>query len=268
MSLDSLAIYKKIDIASAKPTVSERQGVKHFGIDLIYPNENFSVKAYIDLYKQVKLYCQNSRKNLLIIGGTGFYLHALTHGVSKLPHITPNATMQAKEVLSDLQSAYRFLLEKEPSTKIKQNDRYRIQKWYELWFTCKLTQKQYFAKHPPQPVIEKSIPIFEIDMDRELLRKKIDQRTEAMFAQGIVTEVSELVSEYGKDCQPFGAIGIKEVIEYLDGKSSYEQTKELVATNTKRLAKRQRTFNRSKFTDRISLDLDTIGGAIKDAYGN
>src|SRR6218665_1246559 len=82
LSLDSLCVYKEIEIASAKPTLEERGNIIHFGIDEVYPNEEFDVIKFIELYKKAKDYAIKNNKNLIIVGGTGFYLKALIDGLS------------------------------------------------------------------------------------------------------------------------------------------------------------------------------------------
>ena len=88
LSLDSLSIYKEIDIVSAKPTLEEREGITHFGLDVIYPNEAFDITTYMDLYQEVYARCQKENKALVLVGGTSFYLKMLREGVSELPTIS------------------------------------------------------------------------------------------------------------------------------------------------------------------------------------
>ena len=88
LSLDSLSIYKEIDIVSAKPTLEEREGITHFGIDTIYPDEAFDVTTFIKLYNAVYQQCIQDNKALVIVGGTSFYLKMLMDGVSTLPTIS------------------------------------------------------------------------------------------------------------------------------------------------------------------------------------
>ena len=262
LSLDSLAIYKKIDIASAKPTMQERAGVIHFGIDVIYPDEAFNVTLFMQLYEQAATYAQKHNKNLIILGGTGFYLTALLEGVSQLPLISSFAKEQTEALLQDKEYAYQKLLELAPQTKIAKNDLYRIQKWFEVYFQTGMSKEAYFQKHPPKPAVTQKIPIYEIEVERDILRQRIDKRTQKMFQSGIVQEVENLVQIYGDTPQCFKAIGIKEVIEYLQDRCSYADAVDAVATHTKQLAKRQRTYNRSKFKDRISLGLQQIQQAL------
>lgn len=268
LSLDSLSIYKQIDIASAKPTLKERCGIKHFGIDEIYPDEDFNVTTYISLYKKALEYAKKNDKNLLILGGTSFYLDVLLKGVSQLPFISQTAKDRAKELLQDKHRAYNRYVALEKDGKIAKNDIYRLQKWFELYFEIGMSKQEYFKQNPPQPVITQNVPVFEIETQIQNLRERIDLRTQMMFETGIIDEVKTLVQKYGKEPKCFKAIGIKEVIEYLEQKQSLEQTIELVATHTKQLAKRQRTFNRSKFKDRISLELSKIESALINAFAH
>ena len=88
LSIDSLIIYKEIDIVSAKPSREELNAVRHFGIDVLNPDDYFSVDIFIDLYQEVLEECKKDSKNLIIVGGTSFYLKSLVQGLSSLPNIT------------------------------------------------------------------------------------------------------------------------------------------------------------------------------------
>ena len=92
LSLDSLSIYKEIDIASAKPTPYELSLVKHYGINEIYPNEHFNVSKFIEILKNIP------HKNIIIVGGTGFYLKTLISGISEMPNITEEMKKEAKKL--------------------------------------------------------------------------------------------------------------------------------------------------------------------------
>jgi tRNA dimethylallyltransferase len=268
LSLDSLAIYKQIDIASAKPTLNERGGIVHFGFDELYPNEDFNVTTYISLYKKAHDYAKARQKNLLILGGTSFYLDILLKGVSQLPQISYDAQQKADTLLQNVEAAYEKYVRLETNPKIAKNDRYRLQKWFEFWFETKQSKENYFKNNPPVPVINESVALYEIALDREVLRQRIDIRTKQMFDQGIVEEVKSLVQIYGKSPRCFKAIGIKEVIEYLEKIHTLDETIGLVAMHTKQLAKRQRTFNRSKFPQKIALPLEQIETALIREFSN
>ena len=127
LSLDSLCVYKEIEIASAKPTLEERGNIIHFGIDEVFPNEEFDVIKFIELYKKAKDYAIKNDKNLIVVGGTGFYLKTLIDGLS--------LGIETKIKLDiPQQEAYDLLykIDKEYMQKIEKNDRYRIEKAYAI----------------------------------------------------------------------------------------------------------------------------------------
>ena len=251
LSLDSLSIYKEIDIVSAKPTIQERDGIKHFGIDEIYPNEPFSVQTFIELYQKVYQKCQDDSKSLVIVGGTSFYLKMLLDGISPLPAISTQTTNDTLSILTNLKEAYSLLQKIDPlyAKHIKANDRYRIQKALEIYLQTNTIPSQYFQDNPPIPYIKGDIDIYEIVWQREEIRDRIKQRTKMMIEDGVIDEVAYLESKYTREPNCMKAIGIKECLDYLDGKLTKQELEDKISTNTARLAKRQKTFNNSQFSD-------------------
>ena len=259
LSIDSLSIYKEIDIVSAKPSREELAEVQHFGIDAIYPNEHFSVEIFIKLYEDVVQRCKEENKNLIIVGGTSFYLKSLLDGLSALPEITPLAQERVQKQLHDLPAAYALLKEKDAAymQKIAPNDRYRIEKALLIYEASGMTPTKWFSTHPPKPIIEE-LPIFNIDVERSVLRERIKKRTQKMYAMGLIDEVCYLEQKYTRAPNAMGAIGIVEVLAYLDGEITQEKMLELISTHTAQLAKRQQTFNRTQFGDIISAPLENL----------
>lgn len=260
LSLDSLAIYKEIDIASAKPSIEERQGIKHFGIDEIFPNEPFDVTTFIELYNKAKKESIEANKNLIIVGGTGFYLSALINGISELPSISQEAKGKSKEQLQDLQSAYDFLyaLDAKYMNNIKSSDSYRIEKMLNLYFETELSPSEYFLANPPLATIEDNLPIYEIDVNREVLRERIKKRTGQMLKMGLIEEVFYLEKTYTRQPNSLKSIGIKEVLAYFDGDYSKKEMQERIVIHTAQLAKRQKTFNKSQFKEKTLLPLEAL----------
>ena len=237
LSLDSLSIYKEIDIASAKPSKEELNEVKHYGIDEIYPSEKFDVTKFIEIYKKIP------HKNIIIVGGTSFYLKAMIEGISPMPKITEEIKKEAKkfnyEKLKQIDSIF--------ASKISPNDTYRITKGAEIYLATNMPPTEYFKKNPPIPVLPE-IPVFEIEIDRKVLRERIIKRTKKMFEKGLIDEVALLEAKYKDRRLPaLKAIGIKEVLDYFDGIYNKEKLFEKIVTNTARLAKRQQTFNKTQF---------------------
>ena len=248
LSLDSLSIYKEIDIASAKPSKEELKEVRHYGVDEIYPNEKFDVMKFIEIYKKIP------HKNIIIVGGTGFYLKAMIEGISQIPEIPVEIKKAAKRF------TYEDIKKIDPqfASKISQNDSYRIQKAAEIFLATNMPPTQYFKKNPPVAILPQ-IPIFEIAVDRNTLRERIKIRTQKMFEKGLIDEVAYLEARYKDRRLPaLKAIGIKEVLDYFNGIYSKKELFNKIVTNTARLAKRQQTFNKTQFKNKISAPLNEL----------
>jgi tRNA dimethylallyltransferase len=260
LSLDSLALYKEINIASAKPTLKERENIRHFGIDELCPNEVFDVTTFIKLYKKAKIESIKEEKNLIIVGGTSFYLSSLIKGISDLPTISKEAQEKSNKLLSNVKVAHSFLnnLDPEHMSNIKSSDTYRIEKMLNLYFETSLIPTAYFDANPPKAIITDKLPIYEIEVDRDILRERIKKRTVQMLKSGLIDEVFYLEKKYTRQANCMKSIGIKEVLSYLDGHYSKIEMKERIFIHTSQLAKRQRTFNRSQFQNKTLFPLETL----------
>ena len=267
LSIDSLSIYKEIDIASAKPSYEELSLIRHFGINEIYPNENFSVDIFIDIYKDALLKAEQDSKNLIIVGGSTFYLKSLLQGLSEIPKIEQNVKDEVAKMLLHVKDSYELLygLDKEYMKNIDSNDAYRIEKMLLIYKASGLTPTEWFLKHPPKPIIE-NLEIYNIDVERELLRERIEKRTKKMLSMGIIDEVTKLEHRYTREPNSMKSIGILEVLEYLDGLVSKEKMLENISTHTAQLAKRQQTFNRTQFKDIISAPLRELEKIIDSKF--
>ncbi len=249
LSLDSLSIYKEIDIASAKPTPQERDGIKHFGIDALHVDDDFNVTVFFELYKEAKKASQEEGKNLIIVGGTGFYLKSMIDGISPKPQIDQITKHKVKH---NLAIGYELIKEFDDvyASAISKNDSYRIEKWLEIYFQTGIIPSQYFEQNKREPII-KDIEIYEIKVQKETLLERINLRTQNMLDDGLIDEVFYLEKKYTRAPNPMKAIGIIETLSFLDGYLSKKELKEKIITNTARLAKRQKTFNNSQFAAHI-----------------
>ena len=267
LSIDSLSIYKEIDIVSAKPTKDELAEVKHFGVDVLYPDEYFSVDIFISLYKDVVSTCQREGKNLIIVGGTSFYLKSLMQGLSPLPEITKDISRHVGSELKNLQEAYNLLYsrDKEYMKNISKNDKYRIEKALLIFRASNLIPSQWFKQNPPEPII-KELDIFNIEVDREVLRERISKRTHKMLNMGLIDEVCYLEQKYTRIPHAMNSIGIIEVLEYLDSKVSLDEMIQNISIHTAQLAKRQQTFNRTQFNDVTNAPLERLENMILSKY--
>ena len=249
LSLDSLSVYKEIDIASAKPTLKERDGIIHFGIDEVFVNENFDVVEFLECYKKAKEFAKKNNKNLIIVGGTGFYLKILIDGISEGVGSDVKLDLPHEEIYKIL-----FELDKSYMEKIASNDKYRIQKAYSIYKKSGLTPTQYFLENPKKP-ISPNLKLFEIYWEKEELKKRINLRTKQMIKDGVIDEVLFLEKKYTRKPNAMSSIGIIETLEYIDGKITKEQLEEKISLNTSKLAKRQNTFNKSQFNQMQNINI-------------
>ncbi len=256
LSLDSLSIYKEIDIASAKPTCLEREGVKHFGIDALHVNDDFNVIIFFELYKEAKKLSEEENKNLIIVGGTGFYLKSMIDGVSYKPQISEIIKTKVQQNLSDGYALINEFDEKYASA-ISKNDSYRIEKWLEIYFQTGVIPSQFFEDNQREPIV-KNLELFEIGIDKELLKDRITLRTQIMLDEGLIDEVFFLENKYTRAPNPMKSIGISETLSFLDGDLNIDELKEKIITNTARLAKRQKTFNASQFKEHFRGSVNEI----------
>lgn len=259
LSIDSLSIYKEIDVVSAKPSKEELARVAHFGINEISPESYFSAEVFIRLYEELYKKCQKEHKNLLIVGGTSFYLKSLLEGLSKLPPIDEQTKISVQHKLQNLQEAHRFLSSIDASymQKISPNDAYRIEKALLIYEASTMSPSEWFLKNPPKPIINE-LTIFNIEVEREVLRKRIEKRTHKMFEAGLIDEICTLEAKYTRAINAMKSIGVIEVLEYLDGKISQTQMLELISIHTGQLAKRQQTFNKTQFSNTHSAPLEAL----------
>lgn len=256
LSLDSLCVYKEIDIASAKPTKIERGDIVHFGIDEVFPNEKFDVIEFLNLYKNAKEYAEKNMKNLIIVGGTGFYLKALVDGISDGLKENTNLDMS-------LNDAYNLLysLDKDYMQKIEPNDKYRVEKAYSIYKQSGLTPSQYFLKNP-KIALSPNLPIFEILWEKDELINRISLRTKQMIKSGLIDETIYLEKKYTRAPNCMSSIGIVETLEYLDGKIDKKSLEDKIIQNTLKLAKRQNTFNKGQFLDKTSNIIENLNSDI------
>jgi tRNA dimethylallyltransferase len=243
--------------------------VRHYGIDEVEPNEHFSAALFFELYKCARRECEQSGKNLIIVGGTGFYLYTLINGLSELPKISEEATIKASKELENRESAFEKLaiLDQTFASKISPNDSYRIQKAFEIYYQTGLAPSEAF-KTGEKNALCPDITVFEIESQRSELRAKIRLRTQKMFDDGLVDEVKMLENRYGREPKSMKSIGISEVLEFLDGKISADEASELISIHTGQLAKRQETFNRSKFLNSIKLPISKLRNELESFLKN
>ena len=238
LSLDSLCLYKEIDIASAKPNKDELELVSHFGVDLVMPDMDFCVGDFIDEYKKAKLYAQQNNSMLIITGGSGFYLKSMLSGLS--PKIEPLKIEISDDEIWNL----AVEIDKEFCAKFSKNDKFRLHKWYQIYTQTNEIPTQWLQLNTGEPMI-KNLTIYELVWDKFELIERIKTRTKNMLENGLIDEARYLFARYDSALKPLNSIGLKEAKDYLDGRINLNELNDLITIHTTQLAKRQRTFNKS-----------------------
>lgn len=258
-SIDSLAIYKEMDIVSAKPSLKEQDGIIHFGIDQLEVPEHFSAAKVALIYKEALAYAKDHGKNLIIVGGSSFYLKSLMTGLSQLPEFSNQTIEKARQMVEDVQAVYELFSDVDPQSlkSIEKNDSYRLEKLLLIYLQTNEKPSSYFAQHPPLPIIE-DIVIFELLSERQYLRERIALRTKKMLESGLIDEIASLEKKYGRNSASMKAIGVIETLQYLDSEIDLETLESLIATHTAQLAKRQTTFNKTQFEGTTQGDADSL----------
>lgn len=263
ISADAMMVYRGMDIGTAKPSLLEQAQLRHHLIDLVNPDEGFSVADWVQLAER-SIAEVLQRGNLpFIVGGTGFYIRALSEG---LPTV-PQADMEVQaplwqrfetEGLEPLQQELEAF-SPEDALRSQRNPRRVIRALEIIRRTGKAPSA--FPMTKPAFTYEKLVLL----PDMVKLQARIEVRTELMFQQGLVAEVKNLLERYPNLATARQAIGYKEVSSYLQHKLSLEETKAAVSLATVQYAKRQRTWFRKEpearhleaFADEVKADILT-----------
>ncbi|MBS4539925.1 tRNA (adenosine(37)-N6)-dimethylallyltransferase MiaA [Clostridium sp. D2Q-11] len=260
ISADSMQIYKYMDIGTAKVTKNEMDGINHYMIDEVFPNEDYSVSDFKEsAYNYIdKIYTKG--KLPLVVGGTGLYINSLVYNLDFTQAVSnPKLREKYYNIAEEKGNHYIHELLKEVDEKsylrIHENDTKRIVRALEIYYeTGKPMSKKYNKLREPNP--DFNIIIFGITMDRKKLYKRINYRVDLMIEEGLVDEVKSLLEKgYDKELVSLQGLGYKEIIRYLEGNMTLEEAVELLKRDTRRFAKRQLTWFRRD--DRIKwIDLD------------
>ena len=249
ISLDSMAVYRGMDIGTAKPPQSDRDQLPHYLIDIRDPNESFSTSQYRDAAMEKIADIRARGKSVLFVGGTALYLKAMLRGMFEGPPADWDFRNSIEKEIAD--SGGEFLHERlqmvDPvaAHNIHPNDHRRIIRALEVFST---TGKpiSHWQMEFDDPTPAEQCRVFAIRHPREILHERIEQRVGMMFENGLIEEVKSLLETYGSLGQTAGqAVGYREVIEHLEGQRGEEETRELVLVRTRRFARHQETWFRN-----------------------
>ena len=238
---DAFQVYKELEIGTAKPTKEELMMATHHLFDYVEPTKNHSVMDYQVEARKTINEILSRKKLVVIVGGTGLYQKASLYDYT-FTEEKENVDLSDLAYLSN-EELYSYLvsLDEKASLKIHPNNRKRVLRAIAIirQTGCKKSEIEDAQEHK---IIYEDVHFVGLNINREELYKKINDRVDSMFEEGLVEEVTSLYEKYDFNNNAFKGIGYKEFIPYFEGKNSLEETKELIKKNTRNYAKRQFTF--------------------------
>lgn len=253
ISADSMQIYKEMNIGTAKVSKEEMQGIQHYLIDFVSPNERYSVSEFKkDAEKAIEKILVKG-KTPIVVGGTGLYIDSLIYGIEFQDEEVDFEYREKLNKLADeegLENLYKKAEEIDPEAmkKISVNDRKRIIRVLEIYHKTGKTKTEQEAESRKQELKYK-YKVFAITMEREKLYERIEKRVDIMIEQGLIEEVKNIINKYQEFPTAMQGLGYKEVVEYLKGICTKEEMIEKIKKETRHYAKRQLTwFRKNKET--------------------
>ena len=247
ISADSRQIYCYMDIGTAKVDKKSREKIPHHMIDICNPDEYFSAGMFSNMARKIIDDKVKKEKIPIVVGGSGFYIHALIDGIFDMQIHDNEIRNQLRERARDegLEALYLELQKYDPeyANKISANDKQRIFRSLEVYKATGLSFSEWH-KQSANPAGFK-YKLIGLDMDRRALYKRIEDRVEKMLNDGLVDEVKHLQQlGYNSDLNALKTVGYKEVFAYLNAEINFDTMVDLIKQNTRRYAKRQLTWFR------------------------
>lgn len=242
VSADSRLVYKGFDIASAKPTMEEREGIPHHLIDIVEPEFNYSAGNYVEDAKRAIEDILSRGKTPIVAGGTGLYFRVLLEHYD-LPKVETDFELRAEfekrskeDLLEELEK-----VDKITYARVKDANLRRIIRALELIKTLKKPLSEIQLEKEPEYNVEWIMP--EIP-SREWLYDRINKRVDIMVAMGIIDETKNLIAKHGRIGNIVDTIGYKEILTYIDGQATLEEALDKLKQHSRNYAKRQLTWFR------------------------
>ena len=252
INADSMQVYKKIKILTARPNKKEQKNIKHHLYGVIDLNKNFSVGQWLKVTIKLIKNIRRRKKVPILVGGTGLYFQSLINGLVKIPEIPFNFRnkIRAKQKKEGQKKFYKNLLKLDPKIlgKIDPNDTQRSIRAFEVRSFTKISMYDWLDKTRPEFKDNEFLKIY-IDYKREDLIKEISLRTKKMIKDGALNEVKRFLKlKIKKEKSINKVIGIDELTQYLNKEINLNESQELISIKTRQYAKRQATWARSRMT--------------------
>lgn len=247
ISADSMQIYKYMNIGTAKPTADEMQGVKHYMLDIVEPDETYNVAKYKKMAENAIEEILAKGKTPIIVGGTGLYINTLVNGIEFL-EIEGNTQYRDSLIKKGYEEGAKVLhdelkkVDPESAEVIDANNIRRVARALEIYKVTGKTKTQLDIESRKE--VKYDYIMFGLEWPREELYSRIDQRVDIMVKSGLIEEVKWLIENYKVSSTAMQGLDYKEVVEYLNGDISYEEMLEKLKIETRHYAKRQLTWFR------------------------
>ena len=256
LNIDSRQLYKEMNVGTAKPTAEQRARVPHHLLDLRQPDQPITLREFQDEALAAVNRSLQQRGVAFLVGGSGLYLKALTAGL-KPPSVAPQPALRQQLAQLGQTACHQLLLDADPEAgqRIAAADAVRTQRALEvLYATGRPMSSQTSASPPPWRVLE-------LGLNPANLRQRINQRTEQLYAQGLIEETQQLQERYGADLPLLQTIGYGEALQVLEG--DLDRTSAIAQTSqrTQQFAKRQRTWFRRQHQPNWLSDTDLLNDA-------
>jgi len=260
ISADSMQVYRRMNIGTAKITETEKEGIPHHLIDILEPWEDFNVVAFQAYAKQAVKEIRERGKIPIVAGGTGFYIQALLYGIDFTENESNTELRNRLETESEKDggiSLHQYLMQIDPAAAkaIHPNNRKRVIRAVEFYELTGQRISEHNAEQKQNESVYNSA-YFVLTMNREALYRRIDLRVDQMLQEGLVAEVRALLAEGCRaDMISMQGLGYKEIIRYLNNELSLEEAVYILKRDTRHFAKRQLTWFRRE-REVIWLDKD------------
>jgi tRNA dimethylallyltransferase len=249
INADSMQVYRRMEIGTAKPGPAQRALVPQYLLDVVDPDEPFDAGHYLQLVQPVIEALHGRGKLPLVVGGTGLYMKVLTRGICPVPPSDPTVKRQLLQELESFGPArlHKDLLKVDPESarRIHSNDRQRIVRALEVFRVTGKPLSHWQAGHGFREPLYRALKLF-LFRPREELYRRIDARVETMMAEGFLDEVRGLLAQgYGPRLKPMQSLGYRQLVRHLQGECSLPEAVNEIQRDTRRYAKRQITWFRA-----------------------
>jgi len=246
ISADSVQVYRYMDIGTGKPTPDDRERVRHHLIDLVLPDQPFHAALYRTLGRKTIDQLFQERKPIWVVGGTGLYIKTLTEGLFNTPRIDPQVRESLKREAKEKGAGVLYerlkKVDFQTASRLHPNDLFRMIRALEVFDSTGVPISYYREQHRfgERPYLTLKIGL---EMNRDMLFRRIDERVDRMLERGFLQEVERLMEMgYGPELKPMQSLGYKQMVQFLLKEIGWDEAVRLMKRDTRHYAKRQWTW--------------------------